>query len=162
VLGHPEPGGALLRQGRVHAADPRGARLQRRRDRGAEGRRGRRLARGGNAGDLTATISAPRRATGTGVQPFTRREMTSSGNQIISAAAHVVEPADLFATTGLGDRAPKLTSVDGGDAWIVEGADPVPLPPLAATGSAYRVAPGNEDAPISFGDVMPALYDPAE
>lgn len=87
--------------------------------------------------------------------------MTSTGYQLISADSHVLEPGDLF-TKALGDRAPRLESVDGGDAWIVEGADPVPLPPLAATGSAYRVAPGREDAPISFADVMPALYDPAE
>jgi predicted TIM-barrel fold metal-dependent hydrolase len=88
--------------------------------------------------------------------------MTSNGYQLISADAHVVEPSDLFAKANLGDRAPKLESVDGGDAWIVDGAEPAPLPPLAATGSAYRVAPGQEDAPISFDAVMPALYDAAE
>jgi predicted TIM-barrel fold metal-dependent hydrolase len=87
--------------------------------------------------------------------------MTSNGYQLVSADSHVVEPADLFAKADLGTRAPRLESVGGGDAWIVEGADPVPLLPQAATGSAYRLPLGHEDAPISFDDVLPALHDPA-
>ena len=49
--------------------------------------------------------------------------MTSNGYQLISADSHVVEPRDLFEQglpAGLRDRAPRLESVDGGDAWIVE------------------------------------------
>jgi predicted TIM-barrel fold metal-dependent hydrolase len=90
--------------------------------------------------------------------------MTSNGYQLISADAHVVEPRDLFEQglpTGLRDRAPKLESVDGGDAWIVEGADPVPLPELAAVGSAYRL-PAGDVPPVAYDDVMPGLYDPVE
>ena len=50
--------------------------------------------------------------------------------QVISADSHVVEPPDIFAA-GLGapfrDRAPRLVEHDGGDAWLVDGADPVPF-----------------------------------
>jgi predicted TIM-barrel fold metal-dependent hydrolase len=90
--------------------------------------------------------------------------MTTTGYQLISADSHVVEPPDLFETrlpSGLRDRAPKLAEVDGGDAWIVEGADPVPLPQQAATGSAFR-RPPRGDRPITFAEVLPALHDPAE
>jgi predicted TIM-barrel fold metal-dependent hydrolase len=79
----------------------------------------------------------------------------------------VIEPADLFAKRvppSLRDRAPRLVAWRDGSAWMVEGSDPVPLPPSAATASAYRPA-GGENGPreaITFGEVLPGLYDPAE
>jgi predicted TIM-barrel fold metal-dependent hydrolase len=92
--------------------------------------------------------------------------MTHTGYDLISADSHVIEPGDLFETrlpAALRDRAPNLSSWEGGSAWMVDGADPVPLPESAATGSSYRPRGGCEDkAAINFEDVMPALYDPAE
>lgn len=65
-----------------------------------------------------------------------------SGYDLISADSHVIEPADLFEKglpAALRDRAPRLSSWNGGSAWLVEGADAVPLPPprrrVRATGS---------------------------
>jgi predicted TIM-barrel fold metal-dependent hydrolase len=86
---------------------------------------------------------------------------------LISAEAHVVEPPDVFAArvpAKLRDRAPKFETVDGGSAWIVDGSEPVPLLASTATGSGWhRAAEGREaDGPVSWDDVLPALYDPAE
>ena len=84
---------------------------------------------------------------------------------LISGDSHVVEPGDLFQKrlpAGLRDRAPKLTSWNGGSAWVVEGVGPVPLPISAATGSGYRLPKGGEVETIPFEEVLPSLYDPAE
>lgn len=87
-----------------------------------------------------------------------------SVRRIISADSHVIEPRDLFESrvpTGLKDRMPKLVPWEGGDAWHLEGLDPVPLPITAATGSGYRRSRQSPDGAISFDQVMPGLYDPA-
>ncbi len=87
-----------------------------------------------------------------------------SVRRIISADSHIVEPRDLFESrlpAGLKDRAPKLVPWEGGDAWQIEGLDPVPLPITAATGSGYRRPGKSPHAAISFDQVMPGLYDPA-
>ncbi len=86
---------------------------------------------------------------------------------LISAEAHVVEPPDMFASrlpAKLRDRAPKLNTIDGGSAWIVDGFDPVPLLATTATGSGWhRSAEGLEaDGPVTWDDVLPSLYDPTE
>lgn len=89
----------------------------------------------------------------------------STGYQLISADSHVLEPPDLFERRlpkGLRDRAPVLGSWNGGSAWTVDGADPVPLPATAATGSGYRLWNRTDDKPVAFDEVMPGLYDPAE
>ena len=92
--------------------------------------------------------------------------MTSTnGYTLVSADSHVVEPGDLFETrvaASVRDRAPRLESWNGGSAWMVDAADPVPLPVTAATGSGYRLPDDAEWKPIAFADVLPALYDPAE
>jgi predicted TIM-barrel fold metal-dependent hydrolase len=85
--------------------------------------------------------------------------------QLISADSRVVEPPDLFSSrlpVDLRSRAPKLESVDGGSAWVLDGLDPVPLPPTAATGSGYRSSTRTNGKPISFDEVLPGGYDPAE
>lgn len=87
--------------------------------------------------------------------------------ELISSESHVVEPPDLFTSrlpAGLVDRAPKLGEADGGSAWFVDGSEPVPLLTTAATGSGWhRTAQGaRQEGPISWDDVLPALYDPAE
>ena len=67
--------------------------------------------------------------------------MTDSNDyRLISADAHVLEPPDLFERLPgqLRSRAPKLARLDGGDAWMVDGSDPVPLPATAASGSGYQ------------------------
>jgi predicted TIM-barrel fold metal-dependent hydrolase len=90
--------------------------------------------------------------------------MTSSSYDLISADSHVIEPSDLFETrvpAGLRGRAPKVQSLNGGSAWAVDGTEPVPLPPSAASGSGYSFF-DREPAPITFDDVLPGLYDPAE
>jgi predicted TIM-barrel fold metal-dependent hydrolase len=91
--------------------------------------------------------------------------MTDSNEYtLISADSHVLEPPDLFhrVPAHLRSRAPKLSSVNGSDAWVVEGADPVPLPPTAASGSGYQRFNDKKDTPLTFADVLPGLYDPAE
>jgi predicted TIM-barrel fold metal-dependent hydrolase len=45
---------------------------------------------------------------------------------------------------------------------MVDGSDPVPLPPSAVSGSGYRLPADADGHPIAFEAVMPALYDPAE
>jgi predicted TIM-barrel fold metal-dependent hydrolase len=91
-----------------------------------------------------------------------------SGYELISADSHVIEPADLFERrfpAGLRDRAPRLGPLNGGSAWFVDGADPIPLPVSAATGSGYRALrndAGELRRAISFEEVLPGLYDPVE
>jgi predicted TIM-barrel fold metal-dependent hydrolase len=80
---------------------------------------------------------------------------------LISADSHVVEPPDVFkdrAPAGLADRLPKLGTVDGGAAWLVDGVEPVPLEASLATGSGWRKSSG----PVTWDRVLPGLYDPAE
>jgi len=91
----------------------------------------------------------------------------SNEYNVISADAHVMEPPTIFATglpASLRDRAPKLVEHDGGSAWLVDGAEPVPLLETATTGSGWhRAADGPlGDGRVSWDDVLPALYDPAE
>jgi predicted TIM-barrel fold metal-dependent hydrolase len=85
--------------------------------------------------------------------------------KLISADSQVVEPPDLFSSrlpADLRDRAPKLESIDGGSAWVLDGFDPIPLPKSAATGSGYRSSTRTNGGPITFEDVLPGAYDPAE
>jgi predicted TIM-barrel fold metal-dependent hydrolase len=87
--------------------------------------------------------------------------------QVISADSHVVEPPDIFSSrlpATRRDRAPKLVGHEGGSAWLVDGADPVPLPSTAATGTGWhRAADGPAaNGPVSWDAVLPALFDPAE
>lgn len=88
----------------------------------------------------------------------------SSAHSLISADSHVVEPPDLFTSrlpAGLRERAPRLGTWNGGSAWLLDGSTPVPLPATAATGSGYRL-PSGSAKPITFDQVLPGLYDPAE
>jgi len=85
--------------------------------------------------------------------------------RLISADSHVLEPPDLFEKRlpkELRSRAPRLGSSEGGDAWLLEGAEPILLPATAATGSGYQRFNGNHGSgrPLVFGDVLPGLYDP--
>jgi len=87
--------------------------------------------------------------------------------QLISSDSHVLEPVDIFEKrlpAVLRDRAPKLRNYEGGSAWFVsDDIEPVTLPRTAKTGSGYRPGtPLTTDGPISYKDVLPALYDPAE
>jgi predicted TIM-barrel fold metal-dependent hydrolase len=90
----------------------------------------------------------------------------STGYKLISADSHVLEPPDLFEKrlpAALRSRAPKLAPWNGGSAWMIEGLDPVPLPPTAATGSGYtRLIDEREGKAVSYNDVLPALRDPKE
>jgi predicted TIM-barrel fold metal-dependent hydrolase len=89
------------------------------------------------------------------------------GYALVSAESHLIEPPDLFSgrlPKGLVDRAPTLATVDGGAAWQVDGAVPVPLLPTARTGSGWHRAASGPEAggPVTWDDVLPSLYDPAE
>jgi predicted TIM-barrel fold metal-dependent hydrolase len=89
------------------------------------------------------------------------------GYELISSESHIVEPPDLFTSrlpAALKDRAPKLAEADGGSAWFVDGAEPVPLIVTAATGSGWHrsVQGVRQDGPVAWSDVLPSLYDPAE
>ena len=56
--------------------------------------------------------------------------MPDSKYDVISADSHVVEPPDVFeprVPAALKDRMPKLGTVDGEAAWLVEGVEPAPL-----------------------------------
>jgi predicted TIM-barrel fold metal-dependent hydrolase len=90
----------------------------------------------------------------------------TTGYSLISADSHVLEPTDLFAKRVPGrvrDRVPKVASMNGGSAWLVDGADPVELPASAATGSGYRQLKGKKPgAGIRFDEVLPGLFDPGE
>ncbi|HYA67096.1 MAG TPA: amidohydrolase family protein, partial [Acidimicrobiales bacterium] len=93
--------------------------------------------------------------------------MTDSNEYtLISADSHVVEPPDLFERlpSQLRSQAPKLGPLNGGDAWMVAGADPVPLPASAGTGSGYPRFNLNhrKEKPLGFADILPGLYDPVE
>ena len=89
----------------------------------------------------------------------------SSGYQLISSESHVVEPPEVFAAlpAALRDRAPKLGAHDGGSAWLVDGAEPIPLPATASTGSGWhRAADGpGASGPVTWEAVLPSLKDPA-
>jgi predicted TIM-barrel fold metal-dependent hydrolase len=91
----------------------------------------------------------------------------TDGYKLISSESHVVEPPDVFESrlpTGLRGRAPRLATVDGGSAWLVDGVDPVPLPATSATGTGWHRAAQGPAAhgPVGWDAVLPALYDPAE
>ena len=86
-----------------------------------------------------------------------------SGNKysVISADSHVVEPPEVFESRvpgSLKERMPKLGTVDGSAAWLVEGAEPSPLSPTLATGSGWR----KRSEPLTWDAVLPGLHDPAE
>lgn len=89
----------------------------------------------------------------------------STRYDIISADSHVLEPPDLFAArlpSSLRGRAPKMVAWNGGEAWQIDGLDPVPLPITAATGSGYnRPRKQGVDKAVAFGDSLAALHDPA-
>ena len=94
-------------------------------------------------------------------------EMTGQPTyDLISADAHVIEPADLFESrlpAGLRDRAPKLAPWNGGSAWFVEDVQPVPFVASTTTGSGYRLDSRSDNgSAVAFDDVLPALKDPAE
>ena len=86
--------------------------------------------------------------------------------RLISADSHVIEPPDVFEKglpAGLKGRAPRFAKQpDGGDAWVVEGQDAVPLPRSAVSGSEYRGLGLSPAAGIGFDDILPALSDPKE
>jgi predicted TIM-barrel fold metal-dependent hydrolase len=91
--------------------------------------------------------------------------MTTGGYNLISADSHVIEPPDLFEKglpSGLQDRAPRLETADGRSAWVLPGAAPVPLPGVAAAGSSYRLQNSSLGESVTFDEVLPAMYDPAE
>ena len=85
---------------------------------------------------------------------------------LISADSHVIEPGDIFEKRlprSLRDRAPKFESWNGGNAWRIEGIEPVPFLASTVTGSGYRKARrGDDKTAVAFNEVMPALYDPVE
>jgi predicted TIM-barrel fold metal-dependent hydrolase len=92
---------------------------------------------------------------------------SSTDYKVISADSHVAEPPDVFKArlpASFRGRAPELRAYEGGSAWFVDGMEPVPLPPTAATGTGwYRAANGPApDGAISWDAVLPSLYDPAE
>jgi predicted TIM-barrel fold metal-dependent hydrolase len=91
----------------------------------------------------------------------------NNGYDVISADSHVVEPPDIFETrlpAKLRDKAPRLATVDGASAWLVEGSDPVLLPATAATGTGWRRAARGtvNGSAITWDAVLPSLYDAAE
>src|SRR5690348_12580936 len=87
----------------------------------------------------------------------------TTGYRLISAESHIIEPSNLFdgLPRDVRDRAPRLEPWNGGSAWMVDGADPVPLPP-SASGPASRRQHGQTKAAIGFDEVLPGLHDPAE
>ena len=85
---------------------------------------------------------------------------------LISAESHIAEPPDVFdrVPTSLRDRVPRLVSLEGAAAWVVEGAEPIPLVRTSSTGSGWlRAADGGDvTRPVTWESVLPALYDPTE
>lgn len=84
--------------------------------------------------------------------------------QLISADAHVLEPPDLFqkrVPAEFRHAAPRFETAPGTSGWVLDGLEPVPLPPTAAAGSGYAMDRRNGGT-LGFDDVLPALYDPAE
>jgi predicted TIM-barrel fold metal-dependent hydrolase len=91
--------------------------------------------------------------------------MTSTtGYELISADAHVIEPGDIFegrVPAALRDRAPKLVTADGVSSWVLDGVGSAPLPASAVTGSGYDL-PSGVSGGTTFDEILPGLYDPAE
>ncbi len=90
----------------------------------------------------------------------------STPYNLISSEAHIVEPPTVFdeLPASLRDRAPKLETVDGGSAWVIEGFEPIPLAASTSTGSGWhRAADGTaSDGSVSWDQVLPALHDASE
>lgn len=94
-------------------------------------------------------------------------ESNGVGYNLISSDSHIVEPPEIFdrrLPAKLRGDAPKLVSVDGGSAWLVDGAEPLPLAPTTVTGTGWHRAADGVDGnqPVAWDAVMPALFDPAE
>jgi predicted TIM-barrel fold metal-dependent hydrolase len=90
--------------------------------------------------------------------------MSTMEQGLISADSHVVEPPDLWSARlppRQRDRAPKLVrQADGGDAWLVEGRDPVSLAPISPSGSEHRDLRRRGDEPVTFDAVLRGAWDP--
>jgi predicted TIM-barrel fold metal-dependent hydrolase len=84
-----------------------------------------------------------------------------SRNRLISADSHVNEPGDLWTSrvpAEFRERAPRIVSLDAGDAWVIEGvADPINFGMNACAG----LAPQDMHAWSRFADLRPGGYDPA-
>jgi uncharacterized protein len=83
-----------------------------------------------------------------------------SRNRLISADSHVNEPGDLWTSrvpAGFRERAPRIVSLEAGDAWVIEGvADPINFGMNACAG----LAPEDMHAWSRFADLRPGGYDP--
>ena len=85
---------------------------------------------------------------------------------LVSAESHIVEPPTVFdaVPAKLRDRAPRMVSLEGAAAWVIEGAEPIPLASTASTGSGWRRAADGADSlqQVTWESVLPELYDPSE
>jgi len=83
-----------------------------------------------------------------------------SRNRLISADSHVNEPGDLWTSrvpARFRGRAPRIVSLEAGDAWVMEGvADPINFGMNACAG----LAPEDMHAWSRFADLRPGGYDP--
>lgn len=89
----------------------------------------------------------------------------STPYQLISSESHVIEPPTVFdeLPASLRSRAPRLETVDGASAWVIDGFEPIPLAASTATGSGWhRAADGASTSDtLTWDEVLPALYDAA-
>jgi predicted TIM-barrel fold metal-dependent hydrolase len=81
--------------------------------------------------------------------------------QIIDADSHLNSPPDLYQSRVAArykDRAPRLVSMDGYDAWVVEGGEPRPITILSAAAGKTREELAKRV--IRFEEMLPGAYDP--
>ena len=123
----------------------------------------------GSCGGTAPTLQAPLRRTGRHRRrwrPERGHDVRQHAYKLISSESHVIEPPTVFdeLPASLKGTGPKLETIDGVGAWVVEGFEPIPLAgdhhhrqrlDRAADGVVQRLA-------VAWDAVLPAMYDPAE
>jgi predicted TIM-barrel fold metal-dependent hydrolase len=81
--------------------------------------------------------------------------------RVIDADSHLNSPPDLYRSRvpqAFKDRAPRVVSMDGHDAWVIDGAEPRPITILSA--AAGKTAEDLAKRVIKFEEMLPGAYDP--
>lgn len=87
--------------------------------------------------------------------------MTQGEPWLLSSDSHIIEPPDLWTARAgaLGDRMPRVESMDDGDWWIVDGYKTMSFLGFQ-TGDRFEGDPEKLRTSATFAEVRPAAYDP--
>jgi predicted TIM-barrel fold metal-dependent hydrolase len=87
--------------------------------------------------------------------------MTQGAPWLLSSDSHIIEPPDLWEGRApeLGDRMPRVESMDDGDWWIVDGYKTMSFLGIQV-GDRFEGDPAKLRTSGAFADVAPAAYDP--